>query len=407
MKYKTKKIKNCLLCKNKNIKEIFSIGNLFVSNFVKKKDIKKGIKAPLKLFFCSNCSLIQLSHIAPQEIMYKRFYWYRSGVTKTMKEGLKNIFQESLKYVKLQAKDVVVDIGANDGTLLSYYKKKKFITIGCEPAKNLQKLLKKNCNFRIDDFWNQNNLNKILLNKNLKKPKIITAIGMFYELEEPNKFIKDAADSLDKDGIFISQLMCLKSMIEKNDLGNICHEHIEFYSLKSIKFLFEKNGLEIFKIEKNDINGGSYRIYCRKFRKGSIKLPKENVMKMMKGFISRVKNNKKITINFIKKKIKKNKKVFLYGASTKGNTVLQYYGLNNKMIPFAAERSPEKWGKYTVGTGIKIISEKMARKLNPDYFFVTPWGFIKEFAKREKRWLKNGGLFILPFPKFKLVKYNG
>ena len=407
MKLKTKKVKTCLLCKNKKIKEIFSLGNLFVSNFVKKKDIKKGIKAPLKLFFCSNCSLIQLSHIAPQEIMYKRFYWYRSGVTKTMKEGLKNIFQESLKYVKLQAKDVVVDIGANDGTLLSYYKKKKFITIGCEPAKNLQKLLKKNCNFRIDDFWNQNNLNKILLNKNLKKPKIITAIGMFYDLEEPNKFIKDAADSLDKDGIFISQLMCLKSMIEKNDLGNICHEHIEFYSLKSIKFLFEKNGLEIFKIEKNDINGGSYRIYCRKFRKGSIKLPKENVMKMMKGFISRVKNNKKITINFIKKKIKKNKKVFLYGASTKGNTVLQYYGLNNKMIPFAAERSPEKWGKYTVGTGIKIISEKMARKLNPDYFFVTPWGFIKEFVKREKRWLKNGGLFILPFPKFKLVKYNG
>ena len=406
MKLKTKKINHCLLCKNKKIKEIFSLGNLFVSNFVKKKDIKKGIKAPLKLFFCSNCSLIQLSHIAPQEIMYKRFYWYRSGVTKTMKEGLKNIFQESLKYAKLQSKDVVVDIGANDGTLLSYYKKKKFITIGCEPAKNLQKLLKKNCNFRIDDFWNQNNLNKILLNKNLKKPKIITAIGMFYDLEEPNKFIKDAADSLDKDGIFISQLMCLKSMIEKNDLGNICHEHIEFYSLKSIKFLFEKNGLEIFKIEKNDINGGSYRIYCRKFRKGSIKLPKENVMKLMKGFISRVKNNKKITINFIKKKIKKNKKIFLYGASTKGNTVLQYYGLNNKIIPFAAERSPEKWGKYTVGTGIKIISEKMARKLNPDYFFVTPWGFIKEFAKREKRWLKNGGLFILPFPKFKLVKYN-
>jgi hypothetical protein len=228
---------------------------------------------------------------------------------------------------------------------------------------------------------------------------------MFYDLEEPNKFIRDAADCLDDKGIFIAQLMCLKSMIEKNDVGNICHEHIEFYSLKSLKFLFEKNGLEIFKIEENDINGGSYRIYCKKFKKGSINLRNENVLKSMKDFARRVKINKKITTNFIDKKIKQGKKIYLYGASTKGNTVLQYYDLDQRKIPFGAERSPEKWNKYTIGTGIKIITEKMARKLNPDYFFVTPWGFIKEFIKRERKWLKKGGSFIVPFPKFKLIKF--
>jgi len=406
MKLKTKKINHCLLCKNKKISEIFSLGNLFVSNFVKKKDVKKGIKAPLKLCYCKNCSLIQLSHMAPQEIMYKRHYWYRSGVTKTMKLGLKNIFSESLKYVKIKKNDVVLDIGANDGTLLNYYKKNKFVTIGCEPAKNLQKFLKKNCNFILNDFWSKKSLATILKKNNLNKPKIITAIGMFYDLEDPNRFIKDAADSLGKKGIFIAQLMCLKSMIEKNDLGNICHEHIEFYSLKSIKYLFEKNGLEIFRIKENEINGGSYRIFCRKYINGSIKLPNENVLKLMKGFVKRIKNNKKLIVKFIKKKISENKKIYLYGASTKGNTVLQYYNLNSKMIPFAAERSVEKWGRHTIGTGIKIISEKTARKLNPDFFFVTPWGFIKEFVKREKQWLKKGGSFILPFPKFKIIKFN-
>ena len=299
MKPKTKKIKHCLLCKNKKMREIFSLGNLYVRNFVKKTSVNKGIKAPLRLLYCYNCTLIQLSHIAPQEIMYKRFYWYRSGVTKTMKMGLENVYKESLKYVKLTKKDVVLDIGANDGTLLNFYKKKNLTTIGCEPAKNLQKLLKKKCNYILNDFWSQKNLKKILFKNNLKKPKIITAIGMFYDLEEPNVFIKDAADSLHNDGIFIAQLMCLKSMIEKNDLGNICHEHIEFYSLKSIKFLFEKNGMEIFKIEKNDINGGSYRIYCRKFKKGSIKLPNENVLKLMRGFVNRVKMNKKLIVQFI------------------------------------------------------------------------------------------------------------
>jgi len=405
MRFKNKKIKYCLLCKNKRIKPVFSLGNLFVSNFVKRKDIKRGVKAPLKLLYCKNCTLVQLSHIAPQELMYKKFYWYRSGVTKTMALGLRNIFSESLKNVKLEKDDVILDIGANDGTLLSYYKK-KYITIGCEPAKNLQRFLKKNCDYSIDNFWMKSELDKILLRNNLKKPKIITAIGMFYDLEEPNKFIKDAADSLHEDGIFVAQLMCLKSMIKKNDLGNICHEHIEFYSLKSLKFLFENNGLEIFKIEENDINGGSYRIYCRKFKRGSIKLKNENVLKLIEGFVARVKKNRRMTIQFINKKIKKNKKIYLYGASTKGNTVLQYYGLDYKKIPLAAERSPEKWGKYTIGTGIEIISEQKARKLNPDYFFVTPWGFIKEFVKREKKWLKNGGSFILPFPKFRLIRFN-
>jgi hypothetical protein len=227
---------------------------------------------------------------------------------------------------------------------------------------------------------------------------------MFYDLENPNTFIKDASLSLDENGIFVAQLMCLKSMIEKNDLGNICHEHIEFYSLKSLKYLFENNGLEIFKIEENEINGGSYRIFCRKFNKGSIKLKEPDVLTSIKKFVVRIKKNKSITNRFIDKKIKEGKKIFLYGASTKGNTVLQYYNIDEKKIPFAAERSPEKWGKFTIGTGVKIISEKEARNLNPDYFFVTPWGFINEFVKRESDWLKKGGKFILPFPKFKLVK---
>ena len=152
---------------------------------------------PLKLLFCNKCTLIQLSHIAPQEIMYKRFYWYRSGVTKTMKEGLKNIYKDSLKYVNLEKNDVVLDIGANDGTLLNYYRK-KYVTIGCEPANNLKVSLKRNCDHVLNDFWSKNRLEKILTEKKLKKPKIITAIGMFYDLEEPNKFIKDAAESLDE-----------------------------------------------------------------------------------------------------------------------------------------------------------------------------------------------------------------
>ena len=158
---KNKKINKCLLCFNKDLKSVFNLGNFYVSNFVKKMNIKNSIKCPLSLMYCKNCSLIQLSHIAPQELMYRRFYWYKSGVTKIMKDALKNIYSESLKHIKLKKNDVILDIGANDGTLLKYFKKSGYKTIGCEPANNLKKELSLNCDHVINNFWSYQELKKI------------------------------------------------------------------------------------------------------------------------------------------------------------------------------------------------------------------------------------------------------
>jgi len=400
---KTIEISKCRLCLSKKLLKIYSFGNFFVSNFVLKKNINKGIKAPLNLIYCKNCKLLQLQHSAPQEIMYKKFYWYRSGITNTMKDALKDIFLATKKMSILNKGDTILDIGANDGTLLRYFKKEKYITIGCEPAKNLTKFLRRNCDYVLGNFWNSKDLKKILINNKIKKPKLITAIGMFYDLEDPSKFIADTAEVLEDDGVFIAQLMCLESMLKKNDLGNICHEHLEYYSYDSLKYLFEKNGLKIFKMEENDINGGSYRIFCKKNISRSIVYKEKTNLFRIKKFIQRVESNKKKCLSFLTNAVKKGLKVYIYGASTKGNTLLQYYGINHKLIKFAAERSPEKWGKYTIGSGIRIISENKARKLNPNYFFVMPYAFIKEFIIREKKWIKKGGKFILPYPNFKVI----
>jgi NDP-4-keto-2,6-dideoxyhexose 3-C-methyltransferase len=402
-KLKTIKIIKCRLCNSIKLDNLHSFGNLYVSNFVSKNKIKAGIKAPLNLIYCKNCKLLQLEHSAPQEIMYKRFYWYRSGVTITMKKALKDIYNSIIKLNILKKGDSILDIGANDGTLLKYFNK-DYETIGCEPAKNLTKELRKNSKYIINNFWNYKNFLKISKKEKIPRPKVITAIGMFYDLEKPSDFIKDAYKALDDNGVFIAQLMCLDSMLKQNDLGNICHEHLEFYSYESLKYLFEKNGFKILKIEKNLVNGGSYRVYCKKNLKKSVKIKEKTSLKEIKKFIKRVEKNKEKCLDFLNTAKNKNKKVFVYGASTKGNTLLQYYGIKKDLIPYAAERSPEKWGKYTIGSGIKIISEKKARKLNPDYFFVLPYGFINEFIKREYNWMKKGGKFILPYPKFKVIK---
>ncbi len=400
---KTTKISKCRLCFNRDLLKLKSYGTFSVSNFVSKKNINRGIKAPLVLVYCRKCKLLQLQHSAPQALMYRKFYWYRSGVTHTMRTALKDIYLQVKKMSILKKGDTVLDIGANDGTLLKFFKKDNFITIGCEPAKNLRNILKKNCKYTLNNFWNSKDLNKILIGNKINKPKLITAIGMFYDLDDPSKFISDAAETLDDNGVFIAQLMCLDSMIKKKDLGNICHEHLEFYTYDSLKYLFEKNGLKIFKIEQNGVNGGSYRIFCKKNAKKSISHNERTTLKDIRKFMLHVETNKKKCLKFLKKAKKEGKKVFIYGASTKGNTLLQFYGINQSLIQYAAERSPEKWGKYTIKSGIEIISEERARKLNPDYFFVLPYAFIKEFIKREKTWLKGGGKFVLPYPNFKVL----
>ncbi|MBI4085285.1 MAG: methyltransferase domain-containing protein [Candidatus Liptonbacteria bacterium] len=391
--------KTCRLCGSNKLKSILNLGNLYVSTFVKSRK-EKGMRSPLELVLCQNpkCDLLQLKHTAPQELMYSRHYWYESGINNVIVSDLKQIVSQTIKMAKPKKGDVFLDIGANDGTMLGFVPK-KYIRVGCEPADNLQAKLRKNADYAIHDFWYKKTYDKL----GLPKAKIITAIGMFYDMEDPSQFVRDAARVLADDGLFIAQMMTLKPMILKNDVGNICHEHLEFYSYPSLVYLFEKNGLEIFKVEENGINGGSYRLFARKLKKGSIKY--RELKFDYKAFAKRLVENKKKTVEFIKKEVKKGKKVYAYGASTKGNTILQYYGLNSKLIAAAADKDPKKWGKFTVGTLVPIIKEGNARAEKPDYFFVLPWGFIESFKKkeREKGFFKRGGKFIVSIPKFKVI----
>lgn len=393
----------CRLCGSKKMSEIISLGAQYVNDFVPPERVGKGLKAPLDLVMCDRCSLLQLRHTAPQELLYSRYYWYRSGVTDTMHRALRDITSEIESMVSLRSGDVVLDIGANDGTMLATYTTPGIRMVGCEPADNLVNALRKNTEYVMHDFWGYERYMELAAKWGFGKARVITAIGMFYDLEDPNKFIADARKALTDDGIFVAQLMCLTPMLQKNDLGNICHEHLEYYSLQSLKYLFETNGLEMFRIEENEVNGGSYRIFARPFKGTGVSFNEKVTKQDILAFGQRVQDNRDQCVNFIKQEVAKGKKVYVYGASTKGNVILQYYGLDNKLITAAAERSPEKWGKYTIGSWIPIVSEEEARKARPDYFLVLPWAFFNEFYVREKEWRSQGGKFIVPLPEFRIV----
>lgn len=385
--------RTCRICNSDKLTHLFSLGNLYISTFVKSPGENLG-KAPLELVWCENCSLVQLKHTAPQELMYSKHYWYRSGLNPIIINDLKEITEVAIKLGYAKPGDILLDIGANDGTLLGFYPA-GYIKVGCEPAKNLTDELRKRANVVIDDFWSQDTYRRYLGDR---KAKIITAIGMFYDMEDPNQFIREAAKVLDENGIFIAQLMTSKKMLEKNDIGNICHEHLEYYSYDSLKYLFEKNGLEIFRIEENSINGGSYRIFARLYKNGSISYPEKITKEEYFEFANRIEKNKNDCVELIKKLNQEGKKVYGYGASTKGNTILQYYGLNKNDIKGIAEISEEKFGKYTVGTDIPIIKEDDAKKL-ADYMLILPYAFKDNFVKKEQEWTNHGGKFIFALPQ--------
>jgi|SRR6185369_13574440 len=409
MKKTTNSLKQCRSCKSKKITNVISLGNLFLSDFV--SDDTKPPQFPLALVMCKSCTLLQLKHTTPPSLLYTENYGYRSGINQTMHKELKEIAEKNIEKLDSQKKKLlVVDIGANDGTLLSNYPD-SFKRVGVEPIKKLAKECKKNADVVINDFFNITSYKKAL---GEKKADIISAISCFYDMEDPNKFVADVKKALDENGIFVVQQNYLVKMLTQNAFDNIVHEHLEYYSLIAMQNLLKKHGLEIFDLELRELNGGSFRTYINIAGKRRIsnsvyeQMELENLIglkrkKIYTDFAKRIRKNKKAIYTFVKSKVSAGKKVYLYGASTRGNTLLQYFNLDNKLIEKAVERNPEKWGTKIASVGIPIISEEQARKEKPDYMLVLPWFFKDEFLKREKQYLESGGHFIFPLPVLEVI----
>ncbi len=334
-----------------------------------------------------------------------------------MTDALTELARTTEKIAHPSAGDLIVDIGSNDSTMLRAYQTERIRRVGFEPARNLMDLARQGTTKIINEFFAYEPFKKEFGGE---KAKIVTAIAMFYDLDDPNTFVADVKKILHPEGVFVIQQAYLPLMLSQNAFDNICHEHIEYYSLYSMERLLDRHDLEVFDVERNEVNGGSFRKYIR--HKGSrvgsdLSGARERVEKMRvseetfglhgravyEKFAAQVEQIKKDLNSFIDEVVANGEKVYVYGASTKGNTLLQYFGLDAGKITAAAERNPMKWGKFTIGTGIPVISEEQARSEQPEYFLVLPWHFMPEFLKRESEYLQNGGKFIVPLPEFQII----
>jgi len=403
--------------------KIVNLGNHYVSDFIKSEvDYENRKKYSLDLELDENIGAARLIEVPPSNTMWGK-YWYRSGINATMTKELGNIVEEITSRVRLNEDDVWLDIACNDGTLLRQVPN-NLIKIGIDPADDSFVSESSKMAIIVQDYFSYNSYQRT--GHGEKKAKVITTIAMFYDLIDPHPFIQDICKILDNNGVWVLQLSYTPLMIKQLAFDNICHEHAYYHSIGSFKKLFEQHGLRIVDCNLNDVNGGSFRVYVQKessevssfgtsplrdvcnFRLESL-LEYENKyynisdIDVWKNFQNDIEALKQQTVNFIKEEKAKGKKICGYGASTKGNTLLQWFGLDNTLIDAVAERSPYKFGLKTIGTNIPILPEEEVRMMKPDYMLVLPWHFINEFIQRENEYLNNGGKFIVPCPKFEII----
>ena len=410
----------CRVCGSAALTKVIDLGEQYLQgSFVKPgKEMPPTRKIPMSLVRCDPmrdehaCGLLQMEHTVPPQVLYSA-YWYRSGTNNTMRSHLQAIAEEAAALVeKPDAR--VLDIGCNDGTLLGYYPD-SFQKFGVDPS-DLAQEVKSDVQV-VQDIFPSEELTTLLAGKPCD---IVTSIAMFYDLENPVAFTKSVKDVLAPEGVWIFEMSYMPTMLRMTSYDTICHEHLEYYSLAIIENILKQAGMKVFNVSLNSINGGSLRCYAThvnnfKFKSDeylqNIALMRQDEFDMeldtdkpYKNFQDRINVHREELTTLLKKLKKDGKRIHIYGASTKGNTILQWCGIDNRIVDVAAERNPDKYGAHTLGTDIPIVSEAESRAMNPDYYLVLPWHFKEEFVERERETLDKGTGLIFPLPTVEIIQ---
>ena len=406
-------ITECRISKSPSLIPVLSLGEQCLTGVFPRQQDQEITRGPLDLVWCPQSGLLQLKQSYDPDEMYNLNYGYRSSLNQSMVKhlGAKVKFLE--RCYSPVAGDIIVDIGSNDGTLLKSYATTGLRRIGIDPIGAKFKASYTSGLELVCDFFSAKAFRSAA---GVQQAKIVTSVAMFYDLEDPRAFVRQIREILREDGVWHFEQSYMPAMLRMNSYDTICHEHIEFYSLAPVKALLESEGIKILDVQMNSTNGGSFAITA--CRKESSLQPNQPVIDWLlqqeenmglttprpfRDFEERVFDHRNNLVGLIKSLIADGKKILGYGASTKGNVLLQFCKFTAAEIPFIGEVNAEKFGCYTPGSKIPITSEAEAKAMEPDYLLVLPWHFKSGIVSREEEFLARGGRLIFPFPEVEIV----
>lgn len=408
----------CRICGNPNLVEVLDLGNQILSCVFPSEAEKDPSYSPLVLVMCKSdsksevCGLVQLKHTAELSEMYGTSYGYHSSLSPTMVRHLEGKVNQLVSLTKPQENDLILDIGCNDGTLLNCYSKYgNFKRYGIDPSsEKFRQYFQPDIDVTFDFFSGE--VARAAFGR--AKCKIITSIAMFYDLDDPRSFVKDVASCLRDDGIWSLELSYLPMLLNQLTYDQICHEHVTYFGLRELQYLFAEAGLKVIDLSFNDMNGGS--IYLLVAQQGAkypvnkaaidgalIQERNLNSLETYQRYARRLAIHKDEVRQFFEECKANAKRVLGYGASTKGNIVLNYCGINCEMLPAIGDLNTEKHGRFTPGTRIPIFSHEKIKEFKPDYLFVLVWHFRAEVIRSEMQYLESGGKLVFHLPRFHIV----
>ncbi len=414
-----REIQKCRVCGNRDLSPVLSLGEQYLTGVFPSIREATPSRGPLELVACNTtgnqkaCGLVQLRQSYNLEEMYGENYGYRSSLNQAMVNHLGTKVYQLLDRYPLKKGDLVLDIGSNDGTLLSFYPPENLTVVGIDPtAQKFASFYRKHISL-IPDFFSAELFREKF---GTRRARIVTSIAMFYDLENPLSFMEDVTSILEKDGIWHFEMSYMPAMVRTMGYDTICHEHLEYYSLRQIKWMTARCGLKILNVDFNETNGGSFAITVARqsssHPENTAQLERLLRDEEARGlstaaqhrvFEKAVETHKKQLLNLLQTLKEQKRTVLGYGASTKGNVLLQYCGITPELLPAIAEVNKEKFGCFTPGTNIPIISEMEAHALKPDYLLILPWHFRENILQRESAFLQRGGKMIFPLPAIEIV----
>lgn len=415
----SEEVVRCRICGNGKLVTVLNLGRMALTGVFPRQRDEAVPESPLEVLRCAGdgahraCGLVQLRHTCELDKMYGMNYGYRSGLNRSMVGHLEELAGRASRLASLSPGDAVIDIGSNDGTLLKSFPSSGIQLTGIDPVGAKFREYYPDHVRLIPDFFTPDLVRGGRLGQ---RAKIVASIAMFYDLVSPPEFMSAVREILADDGIWVFEQSYLPSMLEATSYDTICHEHLEYYSLTQIKWMTDRAGLKIVDVQFNSTNGGSFCViaakpdapYPENHRLVNEILDGESALELQTGkpyeaFRKRVLKSRKALKDLLEEARAAGKRVLGYGASTKGNVILQYCGISDEDISCIAEINEDKFGCYTPGTGIRIVPEREAREMDPDYFLVLPWHFRDTIIRRERSFMEQGGRFIFPLPGIEIV----
>ncbi len=400
----------CRICKGTNLHKFLSLGfTPLADRFLTEQQMNEPeVHYPLDVYLCDQCSLVQLGYVVPPEEMFNEDYPYESSTTRTGREHFRNLADTITRKFNLVSDDLVVDIGSNVGVLLGAFKSQGIRTLGVEPSSNIARIARENGIDTIDEFFSSSVVEKIV-NEN-GKAKVITGTNVFAHVNDLDALVQAVDLLLEEKGIFVIEAPYLVNLIDMLEYDTIYHEHLSYFALKPLIFLFKRFGMEVFDVERIGIHGGSIRVFARRSMGGGKSKSIDELLHLeekmglylldtYKRFAKKVEENRKELVSLLRNLKTNGKKIVGVSAPAKGNTLLNYCKIDREYLDYIVEKAQLKIGLYTPGTHIPVISESKLFEDKPDYALLLAWNFCDEIIENLKEYGNSGGKFIVPIPK--------